>query len=257
MSSNESTGKTLLVAFLLCIVCSVIVSTAAVILKPAQQENQALDRKRNILAAAGMLDENLTVEEQFANFTARIVDLRTGRFTDEVDPERFDQRRSAKDPETSDALSAEEDPAKILRREHFAVVYLMEGEGGSIDRIVLPVHGYGLWGQLYGFIALEGDADTIAGLGFYEHKETPGLGGEVDNPNWKGQWPGKMVYRDGDVAIEVIKGTVDRASANAQYQVDGLAGATLTTRGVSNLVQYWLGENGFAPFLENLKSGEA
>ena len=257
MSSNDSTGKTLLVAFLLCIVCSVVVSTAAVVLKPAQQENQSLDRKRNILAAAGMLDESRTVDEQFANFTTKIVDLRTGRFTDEVDAERFDQRRAAKDPATSDRLDPADDPAKILRREHFAVVYLVEGEQGGIDRIVLPVHGYGLWGQLYGFIALEGDADTVAGLGFYEHKETPGLGGEVDNPRWKGLWPGKMVYRDGEVAIEVIKGTVDRASANAQFQVDGLAGATLTTRGVSNLVQYWLGENGFAPFLENLKSGEA
>ena len=257
MSSNDSTGKTLLVAFLLCIVCSVVVSTAAVVLKPAQQENQSLDRKRNILAAAGMLDESRTVDEQFANFTTKIVDLRTGRFTDEVDAERFDQRRAAKDPATSDRLDPADDPAKILRREHFAVVYLVEGEQGGIDRIVLPVHGYGLWGQLYGFIALEGDADTVAGLGFYEHKETPGLGGEVDNPRWKGLWPGKLVYRDGEVAIEVIKGTVDRASANAQFQVDGLAGATLTTRGVSNLVQYWLGENGFAPFLENLKSGEA
>ena len=257
MSSNDGIGKTLLVAFLLCIVCSVIVSTAAVVLKPAQQENQALDRKRNILAAAGMLDDSLTVDEQFANFTTKIVDLRTGRFTDEVDPERFNQRAAAKDPATSDALGSAEDPAKILRREHFAMVYLVEDEQGTIERIVLPVHGYGLWGQLYGFIALEGDADTVAGLGFYEHKETPGLGGEVDNPRWKALWPGKTVYRDGEVAIQVIKGTVDRASANAQYEVDGLAGATLTTRGISNLVQYWLGDNGFAPFLTNLKSGEA
>ena len=150
MSSNESTGKTLLVAFLLCIVCSVIVSTAAVILKPSQQENQALDRKRNILAAAGMLDESRTIEEQFADFTTRIVDLRTGRFTDDIDASSFDQRRSAKDPNTSDALSADDDPAKILRREHFAVVYLVEGEGGSIDRIVLPVHGYGLSNWSFG-----------------------------------------------------------------------------------------------------------
>ena len=91
----------------------------------------------------------------------------------------------------------------------------------------------------------------------HEHKETPGLGGEVDNPRWKSVWPGKQVYNNGEVALRVLKGTVDPQAADASYQVDGLAGATLTTRGVSNLVQYWLGENGFEPFLQNLKTGDA
>ena len=255
--SNERFSKVLTVAFALCIVCSVIVSTAAVMLKPAQEANQALDRKRNILAAAGMLEEGKSVEEQFAQIDTRIVDLRTGRFSDEVDVDSYDQRAAAKDPSTSDRLSGAEDPAKILRREHYATIYLAETADGEIDKIILPVHGYGLWGQLYGFIALEADGNTVAGLGFYEHKETPGLGGEVDNPRWKGLWPGKRVYADGEVAIEVMKGAVIPGSPNADYQVDGLAGATLTTRGVSNLVQYWLGENGFEPFLQNLKTGEA
>ncbi len=257
MSSNDGIKKTLTVAFLLCVVCSVIVSTAAVVLKPSQEANQSLDRKRNILAAAGMLDENSSVDELFAQVETRVVDLRTGRFTDEVDPESYDQRRAAKDPDYSVALGAGEDPAKILRKEYYALVYLFQDSAGEIDRIVLPVHGYGLWGQLYGFIALENDATTVAGLGFYEHKETPGLGGEVDNPRWKALWPGKRAYRDGEVAIEVVKGSVIPGSANADYRVDGLAGATLTTRGISNLVQYWLGDNGFAPFLANLKAGEA
>ena len=133
----------------------------------------------------------------------------------------------------------------------------MEDPQGDIDKIILPIRGYGLWSTLYGFIALEADGNTVAGLGFYEHGETPGLGGEVDNPRWKAVWPGKQVYRDGEVAIALIKGAVDTSSANAPWQVDGLAGATLTARGVTNLVQFWLGENGFEPFLNNLKSGEA
>lgn len=257
MSSNDSIKKILTVAFSLCIVCAVVVSTAAVMLKPAQQANQALDRKRNILAAAGILEQGSSVEEQFAKIDTRVVDLRSGRFTDAVDPGDYDQRAAAKDPALSVKLAGEDDPAKILRREHYAIVYLSETADGEIDKIILPVHGYGLWGQLYGFIALESDANTVAGLGFYEHKETPGLGGEVDNPRWKALWPGKQVYADGDVALEVMKGSVDPASSGAEYQVDGLAGATLTTRGVSHLVQYWLGENGFAPFLENLKTGDA
>ena len=257
MSSNDSIKKILTVAFALCIVCSVIVSTAAVILKPQQQANQELDRKRNILAAAGMLQEGASVDEQFAQIDTRVVDLRTGRFSTDVDETSYNQRAAAKDGAISDALPSDNDPAKIIRREHYALVYLASTADGDIDKIILPVHGYGLWGQLYGFIALESDANTVAGLGFYEHKETPGLGGEVDNPRWKSLWPGKQVYNNGEVALRVLKGTVDPQAADASYQVDGLAGATLTTRGVSNLVQYWLGENGFEPFLQNLKTGDA
>ena len=257
MSSNDSIKKTLIVAFSLCIVCSVIVSTAAVVLKPAQEINKTLDRKRNILAAAGMLQEGMSVEEQFSQVTARVVDMRTGRFADDIDPDKFDQRKAAKDPDESDRLTAEQDLAKISRREHYAIVYLVEDSSGEVDKVILPVHGYGLWSTLYGFIALESDGNTVAGLGFYEHGETPGLGGEVDNPRWKAFWPGKQVYKDGAVEIGLIKGSVDPGNANAPWQIDGLAGATLTANGVTNLVQFWLGENGFQPFLNNLKSGEA
>lgn len=256
MSSNDSIQKTLIVAFSLCIVCSVIVSTAAVVLKPAQEENKTLDRKRNILAAAGMLDDSRGVEEQFSQVSTRVVDLRSGRFTEEVTADTYDQRKAAKDPARSVALSAADDQAKISRREHYAVIYLVEDESGAIDKIILPVRGYGLWSTLYGFIALESDGNTVAGLGFYEHAETPGLGGEVDNPRWKSSWPGKQVYRDGEVTIALVKGAVDSASSNADWQIDGLAGATLTARGVTNLVQFWLGEEGFQSFLNNLKAGE-
>mgnify|MGYP001578164407 CR=1 FL=1 len=257
MASNDSTTKTLTVAFLLCIVCSVVVSTAAVVLKPTQEINKTLDRKRNILAAAGMLDENRGVEEQFGQVNARLVALRTGQFTDDLYPEKYDQRKAAKDSAASEALTSEQDIAKVTRREHYAVVYIVEDASGELDKIILPIHGAGLWSTLYGFIALESDANTVAGIGFYEHGETPGLGGEVDNPRWKGLWPGKSVYKDDEVAIGLIKGSVDPSAANASWQVDGLAGATLTARGVTNLVQFWLGDNGFAPFLSNLKSGEA
>ena len=257
MSSNDSISKTLIVAFSLCIVCSIIVSAAAVILQPAQEANKSLDRKRNILAAAGMLDDSKSVDELFAQISTRVVDLRTGKFTEDVSADSYDQRKAAKDPSASDALPAAEDLAKVARREHYAVVYLVESAGGDIEKIILPIHGYGLWSTLYGFIALESDGNTVAGLGFYEHAETPGLGGEVDNPRWKGTWPGKQVYRDGEVEIGLIKGSVDPASSDAAWQVDGLAGATLTARGVTNLVQFWLGKNGFEPFLNNLQSGEA
>lgn len=257
MSSNDSTVKTLVVAFSLSIVCAIFVSTAAVMLKPVQEVNKALDRKRSILAAAGMLEEGKSVEEQFAQVSTRVVDLRTGKFTDDIDAQKYDQRKAAKDPSRSQKLPAEQDVAKISRREDYSLVYVVEGPAGELEKIILPIHGYGLWSTLYGYIALESDGNTVAGLGFSEHGETPGLGGEVDNPRWKAHWPGKQVYRDGDVALGLIKGSVDSSSPNAPWQVDGLAGATLTSRGVTNLVHFWLGENGFEPFLNNLNAGEA
>ena len=257
MSSNDSTSKTLIVAFAVSIVCAIFVSAATVMLKPVQEVNKALDRKRNILAAAGMLEEGRSVEEQFSQITTRVVDLRTGKFADDIDPQKYDQRKAAKDPSTSDKLSPEEDLAKIGRRENYAVVYVVESSDGGIDKVILPVRGYGLWSTMHGFVALEDDANTVAGLGFYEHGETPGLGGEVDNPRWKAMWPGKEVYREGEVAVSLIKGSVDPSAANAPWQVDGLAGATLTSRGVTNLLHFWMGENGFEPFLNNLKAGEA
>jgi Na+-transporting NADH:ubiquinone oxidoreductase subunit C len=256
VSSKDTVGKTIGVALALCIVCSVVVSTAAVMLKPAQTANVEEDRKRNILAAAGMLEPGVPVLEQFAGIEPRIVDLRSGQFSEEIEAEGFEPIQAAKDPSISQRLSDATDTANIGRREDFGVVYLV-GDAENPETVILPIRGAGLWGQMYGFLALEGDLTTVAGIGFYEHKETPGLGGEVDNPRWKGLWPGKQAFADGKVSIEVIKGTVDRSSPQAMYMVDGLSGSTLTTRGVNNLVRFWLGENGYGPFIANLKAGEA
>lgn len=255
MANKDSISKTLTVALLLCIVCSVVVSVAAVSLKDLQQANKDKDRKRNILLAAGLYQPDLSIDEQFSTIRTRMVDLSTGKFV-EGDVNAFDQRKAAKDPSQSRALTAEEDTAKISRRENRALVYIVE-DSGEVDKVILPVHGYGLWSTMYGFIALEGDLNTVAGLGFYDHGETPGLGGEIDNPRWKAFWPGKQVYKGDEVSLALLKGSVDPSSPNAIYQVDGLAGATLTSRGVSNLVQFWLGDNGFKPFLENFGRGDA
>ena len=254
MANNDTIKKTITVALLLCIVCSVIVSTAAVMLKPAQVANKSLDFKRNILAAAGLLQEGVSVEEQFQQVNTRIVDFSTGKYTDAVDVDGYDQRKAAKDPALSVALSGDEDLAKISRQEKYAKIYLVEKDG-VLEKVILPIKGYGLWSTLYGFLALEADANTVVGLGFYEHAETPGLGGEVDNPKWKGLFPGKKVYAaDGSVGLTVVKG---RAAAESAHEIDGLSGATLTGKGVDNLIKFWMGEKGYAAFLTNLKNGEA
>ena len=256
MSSNkDSIQSTITVALLLCLVCSVIVSGAAVFLKPMQQANKLLDKKTNILLAAGIETKGQDVEKLFEQFTPKVVDLDTGRYVSDIDPVTYDQRKAAKDPKLSDALSSDDDIASIGRRAKYATVYLLEKDG-ELERVILPVKGYALWSTLYGFLALEGDGNTVAGLGFYEHAETPGLGGEIDNPRWKGLWPGKQMFdANGSLAVDLVKGSVDPASPKAIHQVDGLSGATLTTNGVENLLLFWLGDNGFGPYLNNLRAG--
>ena len=128
-------------------------------------------------------------------------------------------------------------------------------EGDVVKQIILPVNGYGLWSTLYGFLAIESDGQTIVGLSFYEHAETPGLGGEVDNPKWKGLWSGKKIYEaNGEVGIDVIKGSVIPGSANEAFEVDGLAGATLTSRGVGNMLKYWMGVEGYEKYLKKIQT---
>lgn len=264
-NKNETIGRTILVALILSFAFSVVVSTAAVVLKPIQIENRNLDMKSNILAVAGLLDPDASaaaIEEKFELFDVRLVDFETGEYVEPAevgvnDPMLYNQYEASADPERSINLTGPQDQADIKRRAHVGKVYLYE-ENGELQRIVLPVHGYGLWSTLYGFLALEGDANTIAGLTFYDHAETPGLGGEVDNPVWKAKWPGKEVYADDmtEPEIQLIKGSVGADTPNAEHKVDGIAGATLTSRGVTNLLQFWLGEMGFAEYLKNLREGE-
>lgn len=258
MSSKESISRTLTVAFCLCFACSVIVSATAVILKPMQDQNRVLDRNKNVLSAAGMYDPatpDAEVANRFAEFTPRIADLNSGELLDTarlqnlgIDIATYDQRDYINDPQLSEAIPAQGDIADIKRRVIYPMLYVQEQEG-EVATIVLPINGYGLWGILYGYLALEGDGNTVKGISFYELKETPGLGAEVRNPRWRALWPGKQVYGDnGEVALSVVKG-----QGAGNYEIDGLSGATLTSRGVDNMIEYWLGGNGYGPILEQFR----
>lgn len=259
MSNKDTMKQTFIVATVLCLVCAVVVSTAAVVLRPYQEQNRLADIRRNILSVAGMLEEGKSVQEQFEQVTTRVVDLETGTYTDAIDPQTYNELDAARDQQLSRNLSDSEDLPRISRRENYARVYTVENEQGQLGTIILPVRGYGLWGTLYGFLALEADSYEVIGLGFYEHKETPGLGGEVDNPRWKEQWEGKQIYGDavGEIDLRVVKGEVNPEDPNSQYRVQGLSGATLTSRGVQRMLEFWMGELGYAKFLRNLRAGEA
>lgn len=240
-----------------CLVCSIVVSTSAVALRERQDRNKVLDRQTKVLVVAGLLDEGQKatpeeVEELFDdNIVSKIVDLESGEYDVDADVGLYDQRKATKDPAQSRKAPANN--AGLTRLPEKALVY-QRVENEEVLSIILPVEGKGLWSTLYGFIALAPDTTTIEGITFYEHGETPGLGGEVDNPSWKALWPGRKAFDENwDPAIEVIKGAAGPVEEDP-YSVDGLSGSTLTARGVTNLVQFWLGENGFEPYLEKLRS---
>ena len=243
--------KTVIVATALCFVCSMVVSFAAVNLKSIQEVNKAIDKQKNILQVAGVYHEGIDVNKTFSSFQPLVVDLNSGKFTDKFDPSIFDDKKAAQDPLLS--VSLENDPASIGRRTNYATIYLLKKDDGSLDKVILPIHGYGLWSTLYGFIALEDNLNDIFGLQFYQHAETPGLGAEVDNPKWKAQWKGKKLNNEnGELMIQVAK-----TQKYKEHHIDALAGATLTSNGVDNLVKFWMGKDGFKKFLNNLKNGAA
>ncbi len=252
-----SVGYNLAFAVVVCLVCAVVVSSSAVALADRQARNAALDKQKNVLLAAGLAtdDENLSADEvttRFAPMTQVVVDLASGAVVDDVDAAGFDQRAAASDPTRSRV--APENLARVVRLPTAALVYEVRDESDHLQMVVLPVEGLGLWGTLYGFVALERDLQTVRGLTFYEHKETPGLGGEVDNPRWKALWTGRLVFDETlTPVITVVKGRAGSVDDDP-HAVDGLSGATITSRGVTNLLQFWLGPEGFGPYLTRLRA---
>ena len=252
---NDSVLKTLGVAFAICLVCSLIVSFAAVSLRDLQNENALNNKSIKILQAAKIYDESIDVRTQFDKLEMKFVDFETGKILNSYKDfkiEEYDQLKSTRDSNLSKPLSAADDIAIIKNRENVGKFFIVRDQNNNIDKLILPNRGYGLWGTLFGYVAIEEDFNTVAGLEFYEHKETPGLGAEVDNPRWKALWPGKKIYKDDKVVLSVIKGKVQTGDVNSNYKVDGLSGATLTSRGVNNMLTYWFGESGYSKLFKEL-----
>lgn len=261
MQQRDSLGFTLLVAAILCVVCSLAVSTAAVSLRPRQEANELLDQQKNILDATGLaigefglqateLDSK-QIDELNGWISERLVDLATGDYTDSINIATYNLQEEASNLATSVAIvDPEFNPGEARRPKIMKVFFVKRPDSDTIQQVVLPVYGKGLWGTLYGYLALKSDLETIQGLTFYQHKETPGLGGEVDNPRWKAEWDGRKLYNpEGVPEAMVYKGP---APKDNPYAVDGLSGATITSRGVTNLIRYWASDDGYGPFLKKL-----
>ena len=257
--ARDSTGYTVGFAALVCVICGIGVAGAAVALKPRQDANKILDQQKQVLLVAGLLkaDQPATPAEVTAlfekNIRPELIDLKTGTPAKGVEIKGFDQKRAQKDPATSTA--APENPAKVFRVPNNGLVYHVVKDGKT-DMLILPIEGYGLWSVLYGYLALDNDATTVKGITFYQHAETPGLGGEVDNPKWKGTWPGRKIYDDkGKVALSVIKGQAG-PPASDPHRIDGLSGATITSNGVTNTIKFWFGKDGFGPYLDQFRKSQ-
>jgi Na+-transporting NADH:ubiquinone oxidoreductase subunit C len=213
---RDSISNTLFVAVSLSLICSILVAGAAVVLKPVQLKNQEEYRQRIILEVAGLMQPDADIAELFATIQPASVELANGE----------------------------------------SVEIYLEQDAGQTQQIILPVVGPGLWSTMRGYLALAPDGTTVKGIRFYEHGETPGLGDQIDKEDWRALWIGKQVYdATGASRIGVVRGFVARDGSNpdAQYQIDGLSGATLTGNGVTALVRHWTGPEGFGPYLESYR----
>jgi Na+-transporting NADH:ubiquinone oxidoreductase subunit C len=253
-AKKETFGKTVGFVMAVCLVCAALVSISAVQLKPLQVENKLLDQQTKILEAAGILSmtdgSKASIQQTFKQFVeAKMIDLDSGDFI-EGNAELFDERRNSRD--LSKSSKPENDLAGINRRSHDAVVYLVRNDAGEVDTVVLPIVGSGLWDLMYGYVGLESDLNTVKNVIYSDHKETPGLGAEVMNPNWIALWPGKKIYNDaGQVKAQLVKGG---AKAGDIHGVDALSGATLTSNGVTRTLQFWFGKEGYGPFIANYRA---
>lgn len=254
---RDSIANTFVVAVTLCVVCAVMVSGAAVGLRELQNANKTLDRQRNVLLAAGLIDRSADAAKVRELFEKRVspvvVDLTSGKTVEGVDAASLDPLKDAKSSDQAVRTTLTEDPARLKARENRTVVYriLKEGSTDQTELYVFPIRGYGLWSTLFGFLALEADLKTVKGITYYQHGETPGLGGEVDNPNWKQGWVGKRLYDDaGAVSLTVVKGG---ATPGVDTEIDGLSGASITAKGVENMIHFWFGPMGFRSYIEGLQ----
>jgi Na+-transporting NADH:ubiquinone oxidoreductase subunit C len=254
---RESPAYIIGFAALVCLVCALPIASAAVGLRPRQAQNARIDRLTKVLSVSGLMspDESLSADEIEARFSAsvtpRAINITTGETVDSIDVVTYDQRAAASDPARS--IAAPENAARVFRLPNVALVYEVVRDG-SLQSIILPIQGYGLWSTMYGYLALERDARTVAGITFYEHGETAGLGGEIENPRWQARWVGRQALDDnGTVQLKIIKGAAG-SPADDPYQVDGLSGATITGRGVTATIDFWLGPNGFGPYLDRMRA---
>ena len=216
MSMPKGDGYIIGFATVICVACSLVLSVAASSLKSRQDYNIELDRKLNVLKAFGVETRDAAGKALSGAEVERI-------FTESI-------REIFIDPATGQALDGAS-AADAMPLYTFA-------QNGEVVKYAFPVSGKGLWSTIYGYLALDQSLATIAGVTFYRHGETPGLGGEVEKDWFQQNFKGKRIWADGKrVPFEVVKGTVaDKYPQGNDHAVDGISGATITGKGVMNFI---------------------
>jgi Na+-transporting NADH:ubiquinone oxidoreductase subunit C len=256
----DSPRYTIAFATAVCVVCALMVSVAAVSLHPRQMANARLYMEKNVLVAAGLVkpgqDVTLREVEKFfeGEVRARLVDLASGELlpAEKMDARAYDQRSARNDPAASRV--APPNTAGIGRLPKYGVAYFVMKDGRP-EQVVIALEGLGMWGTVYGFLAIDRDGKTVRGLTYYDQKETPGLGGEIGSPAWQALWKGRHAYDNlGLPAIAVIKGQAGPPDKDP-FRVDGMSGATITSNAITRLTRFWLSEDGYGKFLKRFREG--
>lgn len=197
MSDNT---RSIIFTLVLCIVCSLLLTAASTSLKPIQQKNIALNRQQNVLKAGGYIDNNTIISGE----------------------------------ETKKLFSEKIHPAQLPGKDGKLEFYLKYNDSGKISGYIIPLISNGLWGKIYGYIALEKNGKTVSGISIYQHEETPGLGGEIEKqPFLKDFVNKKITDKNGNfTGIRIAKGKAENSIPKDQLEnyVDGISGATLTGR---------------------------
>lgn len=244
MNESPSNFKTLSFVFILCFTAALILSVLASALKVPQEEAMETFRSKQLLIAAHLLDFDTAAssKEILSTYQTEITPMLV---TEEGDLLSFEA--TGLDLETYLKSHAKQGYARLK----YKLIYLIK-QGGY----VIPVNGYGLWDAIYGYLGIDKNGDTVIGISWYDQKETPGLGGEIANPDWEKQFYGKVIFqKNGDgttnyarapLGIQVVKGTVAEmlgSSPAADSAVDGISGATITVTGVNAAIK-----NSLAPY---------
>lgn len=216
----QSNAYTLIFTSITTIILGFLLSFVSTSLKDTQQINEDIDIMKNILYSLEFSekDEPWTGEEVKKLFDSSII-----------------QKVVSVDGGVIDDLLPSEIPSDKMETQFPLYIKVVNN---SIDGYAIPISGKGLWSTLYGYLALENDVSTVKGIRFYKHKETPGLGGEVDKDWFTNNYVGKKIIdkNGGLVSIQSIKGQVDSLSPDAYHQVDGISGATMTTKGLNEFL---------------------
>ncbi len=262
MSQKHSPAYTLVFVTAVSVVCALLLAVTADLLRDRIKRNERLEVQRKILGSFGLVEDDMQakeIEEVFENrLEIRLVNVEGKTFDIEGRPDvaKLEPWKAMSQALATFTLTKDDTEMKEVR----LPVYCLKGDDGSIKAYSIPLWGKGLWGPIYGYLALDSNATDVRGITFSAPKETPGLGAEIENQKFREQWEGKEIFgEDGDLTpITVVKGVAEEKLAGKpdllDHHVDGISGATLTCKGVNAMMETTLGY--YKPYLNKLKKGE-